>query len=76
MAKPKLAHEIHLGATKALIWEHSEPHQPKYEVSLTRVAKKDDPVQSTLFQIDDLPLVAEVVDLAHLWIFEQAELIA
>ena len=28
--------------------------------------------QTTSFGRDDLPLVAKVVDLAHLWIYEQA----
>lgn len=75
MAQRKLAHEIHLGVIQALIWEHDERNQPRYEVSLLRLAK-DDGSASSFFQVDDLPLVAEVVDLAHLWIFEQAELIA
>ena len=32
--------------------------------------------RSDRFEIEDLPIVAEVADLAHLWICEQAELIA
>ena len=75
MAAPKLAHEIRLGSVKAMIWESDTAEDGKYTVSVQRLDRGDGRL-ANLFQVDELPLVAEVVDMAHLWVFEQAELIA
>jgi hypothetical protein len=70
-------HEIQLGAVRASIWEESLFDEPKYRVSISRILRHGERAsRSDRFEADDLPLVAEVVDLAHLWICEQAELIA
>ena len=76
MSTPKLAHEIRLGSIKAMIWECDTATDGKYKVSVQRFDRHGDSRPSSFFQVDELPLVAEVVDLAHLWVFEQAELIA
>jgi hypothetical protein len=69
-------HEIRLGSVRASIWQESDAAGVRYSVSISRTA--DGVYQRTngRFEVDDLPVVAEVMDLAHLWIFEQAELIA
>jgi hypothetical protein len=70
-------HEIQLGAVRAAIWEDTGFDGPKYRVSISRTPRLDERgTRSDRFEAEDLPLVAEVVDLAHLWICEQAELIA
>jgi len=71
------AHEIRLGAVRAIIWQTSPHEEPNYRISISRIARPgEQPRRADEFDADDLPLVAEVVDLAHLWICEQAELIA
>ena len=70
-------HEIRLGAVKASIWEEPAHDGPRHLVTVARMVRDGDGWRhSPRFERDDLPLVAEVVDMAHLWIFEQAELIA
>lgn len=70
-------HEIQLGSVRATIWEESHFDGPKFRISISRMVRQGErTVRSDRFEIDDLPLVAEVADLAHLWICEQAELIA
>ena len=70
-------HEIQLGAVRAAIWEDTGADGPRFRVSIARNARPGERhVGPDRFNEDDLPLVAEVVDLAHLWICEQAELIA
>ncbi|HTQ38668.1 MAG TPA: hypothetical protein VMJ32_06555 [Pirellulales bacterium] len=77
MGRQKPVHEIQLGAVRATIWEESHFESLKYSVSISRVGRRGERgTRSDRFDADDLPLVAEIVDLAHLWICEQAELIA
>jgi hypothetical protein len=77
MNRPNLIHEIRLGAVCASIWEAANFDEPKYRVSISRLSRRGDRLErDDHFTAEDLPLVAEVVDLAHLWICEQAELIA
>lgn len=77
MNRQNPVHEIQLGAVRASIWEDSLFDEPKFRVSISRVMRHGERArQSDRFDAVDLPLVAEVVDLAHLWICEQAELIA
>jgi hypothetical protein len=69
-------HEIRLGAVRAQIWEEPSSEHG-YRVSISRVVRAGErPVHLDRFSAEDLALVAEVADLAHLWICEQAELIA
>lgn len=72
-----LVHEIRVGAIKASIWRESCRGELCHTVTLSRAINGQSPHHtSNRFEVDDLPLVAEVLDLAHLWIHEQAELIA
>lgn len=73
MTKQKPAHEIRLGRIKATLWENETEQGTRYNVTVSRLYKDgDDWKNSTGFGRDDLPLVAKVVDMAHLWIYEQA----
>jgi hypothetical protein len=73
MAKQKPAHEIRLGRVKGTIWANETDNGTRYNVSVSRLYKDGEEwKQTTSFGRDDLPLVAKVVDLAHLWIYEQA----
>ena len=73
MPKQKPAHEIRLGRVKATIWANETENGTRHNVTVSRIYKDGDEwKQTTSFGRDDLPLVAKVVDLAHLWIYEQA----
>jgi hypothetical protein len=73
MAKQKPAHEIRLGRIKATIWANETDSGTRHNVSISRLFKDGDEwKQTTSFGRDDLPLMAKVVDMAHLWIYEQA----
>jgi hypothetical protein len=72
----RLVHEIRLGAVRASIWEENGQDAPRHSVTVSRAVPGDHFRANNLFDVDELPLVAELMDLAHLWIFEQAELIA
>jgi len=77
MNRQSPVHEIRLGAVRASIWEESALDEVKYRVSVSRAPRSGDrQMRADQFEADDLPLVAEVADMAHLWICEQAELIA
>ncbi len=73
MTKQQPVHEIRLGRVKGTIWANETDNGIRHNVSVTRLFKDGDEwKQTTSFGRDDLPLVAKVVDLAHLWIYEQA----
>jgi hypothetical protein len=73
----RAVHEIRLGAVRALIWEDYRSDELNYRVSVARVVRPGEQnARADQFDADDLPVLAEVLDLAHLWICEQAELIA
>ena len=77
MSRQNPVHEIQLGTVKARVWEEQHFDGPKYHVSICRVGRRGESSgRSDQFEVEDLPIVAEVADLAHLWICEQAELIA
>ena len=68
------AHEVRIGAIKAVIWDNSTPKGTRYNVTLARLYKDGDQwKESTSFGRDDLLLVAKVVDQAHSWIHEQGQ---
>jgi hypothetical protein len=70
-------HEIRLGAVRAAVWEESAVEGPRYRISISRVKRPGQyDFRPDRFDPQDLPLVAEAMDLAHLWICEQAELVA
>jgi hypothetical protein len=73
MTKQKPAHEIRFGRVKATIWANETDNGTRYNVTVNRLYKDGDEwKQTSSFGRDDLPLVAKVVDLAHVWIYEQA----
>lgn len=70
-------HEIRLGAVRAAIWEESGIDGPRFRISLSRAKRPGEyDARPDRFDPEDLPLMAEIADLAHLWICEQAELVA
>ena len=69
-------HEVRLGRIKAAIWANSTENGTRHNVTFTRLYKDDQNNQwkdSQSFGRDDLPLLAKVADMAHTWIFEQAQ---
>ena len=72
----RLVHEIRLGAVRASIWQENGHEAPRHTVTVSRAVSSGHSLAGNRFVVDELPLVAELMDLAHLWIFEQAELIA
>jgi hypothetical protein len=77
MNHSQLVHDIQLGHIRAKIWNDSNSLQGKFEVTLHRVEKNGERTISTdRFEIDDLPVLSEVLDMAHLWICEQTLVIA
>lgn len=70
----KPAHEIRLGKIKATLWAKETENGTLYNVTLGRLYRDGEQWKtSESFGRDDLPLLAKVADLAHSWIFEQAE---
>lgn len=68
----KPVHEVRLGRIKAAIWENETQNGTLHNVTLSRLYKDGDQWKdSTSFGRDDLPLVAKVADLCHIWIFQQ-----
>ena len=73
-AKAPPVHEVRLGRIRATIWENETQNGTMHNVTISRLYKDgDDWRNSTSFGRDDLPLVAKVADLAHSWIFAQAQ---
>lgn len=73
MTGQKPAHEIRLGRIKATIWANDTDNGMRYNVTLTRLYRDEEEWKQTAsFGRDDLPLVAKVADMVHLWIYEQA----
>jgi hypothetical protein len=70
-------HEIRVGAVRAAIWEEPGIDGPRFRVSISRITRPGEfDTRADRFDPEDLPLMAEVSELAHLWICEQAELVA
>lgn len=70
----KPIHEIRLGSIKAAIWENRSGNSFWHSVTVSRLYKDGDEWKRTeSFGRDDLPLISKVADLAHTWIFEQAQ---
>ncbi len=70
-------HEIRLGRVRALIWREESAEGARHWVTVGRTTSSGPRTRPPgAFEPEDLPVVAEIMDLAHLWICEQAELIA
>ena len=66
-------HEIRLGRVKAAIWENDTKDGIRHNISLSRIYKDGNQWRdSTSFGRDDLPLVMKVSDMAHTWVYENA----
>ncbi len=74
--KQKPAHEIRLGRIRAAIWANtSDRGEVWFNVTVSRLYKDGDRwQQTTSYRRDDLPLVSRVVNVAHIWIWEQETL--
>ncbi len=67
-------HEVRLGRIKAAIWANSTDQGVRYSITLTRLYKEQESGEwrtSTSFGRDDLLLVAQVSEMALVWIYEQ-----
>jgi len=74
MSKQKPVHEVRLGRIKAAVWENDTQNGTRHNVTFTRLYKDGDQWKdSASFGRDDLPLLAKVADMAHTWIFAQAQ---
>jgi hypothetical protein len=72
MANERPIHEIRMGKCKAAIWANPSEQGTFYNVTLSRIFKRDDRWESTdSFGRDDLPLVAKLADQAHTWIYQR-----
>jgi len=72
--KARPVHEIRLGRIKAAIWENEVQNGIRHNVTFQRIYKEGEQWrQSESFGRDDLPLIMKVADLAHTWIYEQAQ---
>jgi len=64
--------ELRLGCVKATIWANETKVGIRHNVQLSRIYKDGEQWATTeSFGRDDLPLVAKVADLAHMWILTQ-----
>lgn len=65
--------EFRLGRVKCAIWENDTKDGIRHNISLSRIYKDGNQWRdSTSFGRDDLPLVIKVADMAHTWIYENA----
>src|SRR5262245_3388310 len=72
-AKSRPVHEIRMGRIRAAVWQNETENGTRHNVTISRLYKDGDTWKdSTSFGRDDLPLVAKIADMAHSWIFEQA----
>ena len=72
--KQKPIHEVRLGTIKAAVWKNETESGVRYNVTFSRIYKDGDDWKSTdSFGRDDLLLLSKVADLAHTWIFAQAQ---
>lgn len=72
--KTRPIHEIRLGRIKAAVWENETDTGKRHNVTFQRIYKDGDEwKQSESFGRDDLPLLMKVADIAHTWIYEQAQ---
>ena len=74
--KQKPAHEIRLGRIRAAIWANSSDRgEVWFNITVSRLYKDGERwQQTTSYRRDDLPLVSRVVNVAHIWIWEQETL--
>src|SRR5262245_1343987 len=69
-------HEVRLGRIKAAVWANSTEQGVRYSTTLTRLYRDKEDGEwrtSTSFGRDDLLLVAQVCELAIVWICHQGQ---
>ena len=67
-------HEIRLGHVKCAIFANETQAGVRHNVKLSRLYRDGEKWATTqVFGRDDLPLVSKVTDLAHTWIFVEAQ---
>ena len=72
--KPKPVHEIRLGRIKAVLWPVEGAHGRFHSVTISRIYRDGAGwKESASFGRNDLPLVAKVADMAHTWMFVNAQ---
>jgi hypothetical protein len=70
------AHEVRLGRIKAAIWANNTDQGVRYNVTLTRLYKDQESGDwrtSAGFGRDDLLLVAQVCEMALVWLYQQGQ---
>ena len=67
-------HQIRFGLIKVSIWRNHTKSGDRHSISLVRLYRNGDKwVESSRFGRDDLPLASKALDLAHRWIYAQAQ---
>ena len=74
MSNNQPIHEIRLGHVKCAIFANETKAGIRHNVKVSRLYKDGDRWETTqVFGRDDLPLLAKVSDLAHTWVFVEAQ---
>jgi hypothetical protein len=70
----KPSKEFRLGLVRAAIWERAGQHGTLYHVTVSRLYRDGDNkwASSQSFGRDELPILAKVVEEAHLWCYRGA----
>ena len=73
MPQHKPIHEIRLGTVRAAIWANeNRPNDVWFAVTVSRLYKDGNGWKnSSSFRRDDLPVVAKIMDLAYVWIWDR-----
>ena len=67
-------HVIRFGLIKASIWQNQTKSGERHSVSVVRLYRNGDVwKESSRFGRDDLLLVAKATDVAHSWIYQNAD---
>ena len=71
-SKAKPVHKIRSGAIEVAVWGQENDKGPWYSVTMSRSYKQGDEwKQADSYGVDDLLLLAKLLDQAHTWIISQ-----
>jgi hypothetical protein len=74
MAKSPPVHEIRLGFIKVSVWRNDTRSGERHNITMSRLFKDGDVWRSSdHFGRDDLLLLCKAIDVAHSWIYQQAQ---
>lgn len=74
MSNVKPAHKIRAGNLEVTIWRNEGEKGPWFSVTPSRSYKQgEDWKQTDSFGLDDLLMLAKLVDMAHTWIMDQQQ---